>query len=228
MRKAKDDLTFKFVSELLEYDAETGVLTWKGRGHRGRRAGRFHRRTGYLLIGIRVGGVRKSYKAHRLAWLLGHGKWPDGSIDHRSGMKTDNRLENLREATTRQSARNRGRGRNNTSGVQGVHWHRRDRRWIARIRLDRRRVHLGSFTEFSEAVVARLEAEQRLFGEFAPSLRGLPDRMVWTSALEGGGGSQGSSTLLPNIVIPPFMWPGVSTPGGSVPKGVKGVESRPK
>lgn len=54
----------------------------------------------------------------------------------------------------------------NSSGVRGVHWSRRQSRWIAQITFQGKKKHLGSFMTLKEAAEARREAEEQLFGEF--------------------------------------------------------------
>jgi hypothetical protein len=92
--------------ELLHYDPETGVFTWKK--HRGRRAvvgsvaGRYHP-SGHRVIRVDI----TSYYAHRLAWIYVHGSIPDGLvIDHINNVRDDNRLVNLRPATYQLNAQN--------------------------------------------------------------------------------------------------------------------------
>jgi hypothetical protein len=88
-------------------------------------------------------------------------------VDHQDGNGLNNRRYNLRLATTQENARNAVTPRNNTSGVTGVHWHTKQQRWVARITIDYKKVHLGSFIDFEDAVTARLAAEEHYFGEFA-------------------------------------------------------------
>ena len=85
------------IEELLDYNSDTGSLTWKT-SHRRRIKGA---QAGYVdNLGYRVltCGGRKYYKAHRLIWKLVTGKEPKGTIDHKNGNRDDNRFENLREA----------------------------------------------------------------------------------------------------------------------------------
>lgn len=89
-------LTVERLKALLEYEPETGAFRWKSptnqRIRRGIATGRVGTK-GYLYIGI----DRKSYMAHRLAWLYVHGHWPLEQIDHINRIKTDNRIANLRD-----------------------------------------------------------------------------------------------------------------------------------
>jgi hypothetical protein len=58
---------------------------------------------GYFIIKLN----RKTYKAHRIAWLLTYGSWPEDQIDHINGNGLDNRLENLRDVSNRENLRNK-------------------------------------------------------------------------------------------------------------------------
>ena len=110
--------------------------------------------TGYIKI--RFG--KKHYLAHRLAWLYVYGELPE-FIDHINHVRYDNRIENLRPATIKINGKNRSMNKNNKSGATGVRWHKGRNRWISQIKVDSRQVHLGSFTEYHEAVNARKNAE---------------------------------------------------------------------
>lgn len=95
---------------------------------------------------------------------------PDGLIpDHIHGKASrfDNRKSNLRIATSQENCRNKGLFKNNTSGVTGVEWHKRDEVWQARIKVDYKYIHLGYFDSFDDAVKARKEAEEKYFGEYS-------------------------------------------------------------
>jgi hypothetical protein len=76
----------------------------------------------------------------------------------------------LREATPAENARNKSRPWNNTSGIPGVSFYKRDRKWVAGIGLNNRRIHLGYFDTIEEAAAVRRAAEIKYFGEFAPNL----------------------------------------------------------
>ena len=162
-------LTAERLRELFAYDSSTGLFTRKvsttNRVKVGDVAGSPNQK-GY--INIMVDG--RLYPAHRLAWLYEHGIWPQGQIDHINGVKADNRIANLREATNGQNKQNMRSARaDNGSGLLGVRWHDRDQRWHARIMLDGKAKHLGSFGSSEEAQAAYLAAKRELhdFGEIA-------------------------------------------------------------
>lgn len=108
--------------QFLVYDANSGVFTWKvGRsGMRSRAgclAGSINKAYGYLRI--KLAGV--DYQAHRLAWLYVYGRWPENEIDHINGIRTDNRISNLRDVSGAINQHNRRTApRNSTLGILGV------------------------------------------------------------------------------------------------------------
>ena len=103
---------------------------------------------------------KRVYRAHVLVWLYHHGYIPENSIDHIDGDKLNNRIENLREVTNQCNIRNTGNFFHNTSGVKGVSWFKRDKKWKAHVAVNRKTHHLGYYRDFNEAVCARLAAEQ--------------------------------------------------------------------
>lgn len=150
--------------EVLSYAPDTGLFTWRVALRRsvvrGTTAGSPDH-DGYTLI--RIDGT--AYKAHRLAWFYTLGDWPLGPLDHVNGSRSDNRIENLREATIRQNAFNmKARG---ASSWKGVAWNSKDKRWFAQIRIDGKKVHIGSFRDEREAAEAYLFAALEHHGEFA-------------------------------------------------------------
>lgn len=102
------------------------------------------------------------YQNHRLAWALSTGTWPGDQIDHINGDPGDNRLENLRVVSNTENQKNRWRSKANTSGVNGVHWHTRDKVWTAHIRVSGKQKALGYFDTQESAAAARKSAEQTL------------------------------------------------------------------
>lgn len=88
-------------------------------------------------------------------------------IDHQNGDKTNNIRDNLRIATQSENAINHKISGYNTSGVIGVSWNKRDKKWEAYITKNKIRTHLGYFENFDDAVKTRKEAEETYFGEWS-------------------------------------------------------------
>ncbi|WP_304192972.1 HNH endonuclease signature motif containing protein [Lentibacter algarum] len=165
------------VGALLKYNEATGELFWRkrtagdfrGRSTRGpqhrcnnwnsRNAGRnaFTSRSsgGYLIGSI----FKRNYMAHRVAWAVSHGRWPDGDIDHINGCRADNRMVNLREVSRSVNNKNSRLRDDNKTGVVGVHWHEGRMKWRAHISTGDGIVWLGSYEDFNDAVNARQRAE---------------------------------------------------------------------
>ena len=160
MTDSKQELTAERLREVLNYDAETGIFTWLARTRNrvavGDVAGSPDR---YGYLRIKIDG--RIHSAHRLAWLYVHGEWPKDQLDHINGIRTDNRITNLREATNAENGHNRRKPHsNNTTGYLGV---KRDRgRFQALIRLDGKQRYLGLFDTPEAAHAAYLEAKRRL------------------------------------------------------------------
>lgn len=148
---------------LARYDPATGLIYWLPRlsarwnsRHAGKLA--FHQMDkGYF--GGRLGG--RNYKAHRIAWALHYGEWPSRDLDHINGVRSDNRIENLRIVTPAENAKNLRPNSKNKSGMNGVSWSTRIAKWQASISVDRKKIHLGFFEEKEAAISARAEANVR-------------------------------------------------------------------
>jgi hypothetical protein len=157
-------ITHEELIKLVHYDPETGVFTSLRTGER---RGCAHPHTGYWVITLN----KRQYMAGRLAWLYVHGDWPVNHIDHINGIKTDNRIVNLRDVTHAQNMLNKKQYRQNTSGVSGVYWAKHTNRWGARIARGRRHIFLGYFADFDKAAAVRRAAEVELYGEFSRNHR---------------------------------------------------------
>lgn len=144
------------LANLFSYDEFSGEIRWKTspikgtRRANGRVAGCFDAH-GYLQINVRG----KVLKAHRLAWFLKTGDWPDGQIDHINHNRTDNRFENLRVVDNSGNHKNRPIQKNNTSGCAGVAYVKRIGKWRAYITLDGKQKNLGYYDSIEPAIFAR-------------------------------------------------------------------------
>lgn len=174
-------LTRDYVLSYLRYDEQTGQF-WRLKSYQkrfvGRPAGHIGA-DGYVLITMLIPSSTRPKSlpvfAHRLAWLIAHGEWPSGEIDHINGDRSDNRLRNLRVASKSQNQQNRRARQNSRSGYLGV-----TERFVfgklkyqADIQADKKRWYLGSFSTAIEAHQAYLEAKSRLH-KFQPTYRYVP------------------------------------------------------
>lgn len=121
-------------------------------------------KTGYPVANINA----KVTKMHR--YLLG--RLCEGKIvDHINGNVFDNRRCNLRICkTAAENARNCGLSKNNKSGCSGVQFIKKTRKYRSRITVNRKEINLGHFDSYDDAVKARIAAEKKYFGDYAPSV----------------------------------------------------------
>lgn len=111
----------------------------------------------------RQGSIKNSrYQAHRIIWAMFHGDCGNLDIDHINHDRLDNRLGNLRAVPRAQNAKNKSFSPKNTTGMTGVGWDKKNKKWQARIQTSGRIVHLGRHECFDSAVAARKAAERRL------------------------------------------------------------------
>lgn len=138
--------------ELLSYDPNSGVFTWVAPTNRRIRVGA---RTGQVrpdgYSQLQIDGRR--YLAHRLAWCYVYGDWPNGELDHINGLRSDNRVANLRVVTRSENMQNQRapRGKN---PYLGVSYHRASGRWAAQLSVAGRNTHLGLFDTPEQAQAA--------------------------------------------------------------------------
>ncbi len=162
------------LKELLHYEPETGVFTWRlntsNRVHVGDTAG-YSDAEGYIVFRV----DRVAYKAHRLAWLYVHGEFPQDQIDHVDRVKSNNAILNLRVVTCKQNKENTDTRSDNKSGFTGVTWHKRDSRWTAQIGHRRKLISLGYFDTPEEASAAYEAMRDKLFTHHKSSLACNPD-----------------------------------------------------
>lgn len=158
-------LSAERLRDLLHYDPETGIFTWRVGRRGGARAGAVAGsidRDGYRHITIDF----VNYLAHRLAWFWMIGEWPINEIDHRNSIRDDNRFAELREATDTQNKRNARISRANTSGLKGASFDKRRGRWRAQIHDAGKQRYLGTFNTAVEAHAAYCKAAMDIDPDF--------------------------------------------------------------
>lgn len=154
------DISAEDASKLLIYSAETGKFTWKttrnGMAKEGQEAGCGHS-DGYMQIRL----FNKAYLAHRLAFLIMEGRWPE-EIDHINGDRKDNRWVNLRECNRTENMRNKRR-RKDSPGITGVSWQANCSRWKVHAGTGRDGKKIAVYHDsLLDAVANRLRIEKEL------------------------------------------------------------------
>ncbi|KRG39126.1 hypothetical protein ARC78_15015 [Stenotrophomonas pictorum JCM 9942] len=146
------------IQKAVSYNPETGDFTWlvtRGRANKGSVAGKVDSH-GYRSIGL----DGKHYRAHRVAWLLQTGAWPEMQIDHRNGDRLDNRWENLREVTPQENQQNCCIPHRNPHGYVGVRYRGGSvDPWEAIIRINFKQEVIGRYATAKEAGDAYLAAK---------------------------------------------------------------------
>lgn len=154
------ELTAERLRECLNYNGETGIFTWKVKASKntviGSVAGCFSPGS---PVRIRIDG--HSYRAHRLAWLYVHGRWPHGVIDHKNGSNKTNAIDNLRDATKKINSQNLRRAHtDNKAGLLGVTPHKGG--YVAQIYANGKARYLGKYPTADLAHAAYVAAKREL------------------------------------------------------------------
>jgi hypothetical protein len=153
-------ITQERLKQLFMYDENTGnfirLVNRRGNGRSGRVAGHCNKALGYILIGVDYG----MYRAHRLAWLYVYGVWPQHDIDHINGVKTDNRIANLRDVPPVVNSQNLKKAPStNKLGFLGVSFWQNKYRAV--IRVEGKQKYLGSYETPELAHQAYVEAKRK-------------------------------------------------------------------
>lgn len=164
-------LTAEVARSILSYNKKTGSFTWKRRAKKWFASEwawkvwnkRFAKKPALVSVdstGHFYGSIfGERYPAHHIAWLIVHGVFPDGEIDHINGDAGDNSISNLRDVSHGENLKNQRMRSTNTSGVMGISWNQRENKWRAYIHNSGREKHIGYFKEKDAAISARKAAE---------------------------------------------------------------------
>lgn len=161
----------EILRQLLDYDPETGVITWRQRGPEWFTDGKYTADRNCRIWNTRYAGtpaltvvgsqgylqgtlLGRLVRSHRVIWKLFYGLEPI-YIDHINGLRVDNRIANLRSVSHEKNLRNQRMRSTNSSGATGICWDEARNRWRARIKVSGRDIHLGRFASKAAAIAAR-------------------------------------------------------------------------
>jgi hypothetical protein len=155
------------LEKVLRYDANTGLLYWTTYIYRIKKPGDLaghQNASGYIEIRF----DRKNYQGHRVAWYLHTGEDPGVlQVEHIDTNRSNNKIDNLRLASSAQNSWNTGKKSGTTSKYKGVAFYARYGKWISQIRANGKTTHLGYFTDELEAHRTYCLAAVEMHGEFA-------------------------------------------------------------
>lgn len=156
-------LTQERANELFEY-REDGNLYWKVDRVRKKIGDKVSSKSAVGYLEVRFDN--QLWLCHRIVFLMHYGSIPN-VIDHIDGNRSNNKISNLRAATSSQNGANSKARKNNTSGFKGVSYIKPTGKWHAYINKDRKRTNIGHFVTFEEAKEAVQKVRLELYGEFA-------------------------------------------------------------
>ena len=154
-------LTQEYLHTVFTYT--NGYLFWKktGTGILKHQAG-WQDKLGYWNLGLN----RKTYKIHRLIYLMHHG-FMSKCIDHIDNNASNNRIENLRVASSMQNSWNQKNRITNTSGHKGISWCKKSQKWTTRCMINGKSKFLGQYKNIAEAIEIVRKFREENQGNFA-------------------------------------------------------------
>lgn len=172
MKREISQIDPDYLAKCLNYNHETGEFSWKHRDDMSPQwNGRFAGKPAFTTknaVGYYVGSVCwVKLLAHRVAWALHYGSWPEDCIDHINGNTLDNRICNLRTASKSTNGMNRRRQENNKSGVKGVYFDTSKGKWVAQLTAGGKRLLMRRFNKLEDAKEAYAEFAKLYHGEYA-------------------------------------------------------------
>ena len=161
-------LEWDYLVDKFDIFPETGEVYWRNApGKRasmlnGTLAGDLNHKFEYVMIGLRG----KQYKRHRLVWFSVYKKWPKEELDHIDGVKKNDSIFNLREATKQQNSLNKGVTKRSKSGRKGICFDKLRNKWRVTLRPNQKTLHIGRFDTIEAAQEAYNAAVAKYCGEF--------------------------------------------------------------
>lgn len=166
------ELTQEILKELIHYNPDTGIFTWKPRSIKWFSSVRMmnswnsrcsNKKCGSIIKPdgknyLRINFYQQSFYAHRLAFLYMTGKFPEDQVDHEDGDGLNNKWSNLRSVDNQENSKNHRKQSNNSSGYVGVGLYSNGK-YTASIYVDKKKKHLGYFHSLDSAIKVRKEAE---------------------------------------------------------------------
>jgi len=185
MKKLKSikGIPLSYIKSILKIDPDSpSGLTWLPRTDvpndwnakfANKHAGHIHKeaKTGYQRWGISIAYNGKYLRliCSRIIFFLHHGYLTKGKcIDHKDNNALNNKIENLRESTDSENSQNRKLPKHNTSGIKGLSWDKKRQKWVAKLILNSKKIHIGYFLESEKenAKKAIEKARKKLHGHF--------------------------------------------------------------
>lgn len=130
---------------------------------------------GYKFVSlVNNNGKRQNHLIHRLIAIQFIENLTNKlCIDHINNDRTDNNIKNLRWCTSGENKQNASVSKNNTSGTKGIYWNKKANKWHVQIMINDKHINIGLFENKEDAILARKEKANELFGEFTNSCEKL-------------------------------------------------------
>ncbi len=151
-------VSYEYAIKTFNYDPFTGLLSNKVfRSNRSQKGYVYNHEDahGYIITGIN----NTPRFVHRIAWLIMEGYWPEHEIDHKNGIRSDNRWCNLRHVTRTCNKQNSKVFSTNKSGFPGVSFNKSKNKWQVNVWMNNKITYLGRFDTALEGALARLTWE---------------------------------------------------------------------